>query len=393
MDEFSIDRVLASLFLRGVNAYVIYDVAKEGRKPYEISNSRLWGMIVVTSPNLDNFSAWEKYRSPKRIIMNCPEKDDLKAMCVWMKRNDSSEQAEYWKKVNGRMDKVGPLLRYIFDERKYINRNDLCKDTVNSLSRIEAEYYLHFGTGKMLGGDNVSHKLVRIVRVRGEGNCELTFNGLISPYLGNLTLCKLAELMMPNDFILLVLAIKDDLLSNILEKHSVFTFLSEAFVSAIIPKLKELKIKKDAPPHLCALELYPHERPLKPLLLRCLSELAGKININYRVPYKPVAQNFPLLDAFFFVKLNPKTLVGLRITTAGEHHTIPSTVKQFTERMAEYFNGWKKFSEGLSWDIIYIRYADSTPMNDWQRCGPVNANNLSDDEKEIVAFWNEEVRQ
>ncbi|RNC32140.1 retrotransposon hot spot (RHS) protein, partial [Trypanosoma cruzi] len=34
MDESSIDRVLASLFLRGVNAYIIYDVAKEGRKPY-----------------------------------------------------------------------------------------------------------------------------------------------------------------------------------------------------------------------------------------------------------------------------------------------------------------------------------------------------------------------
>ncbi|RNC32451.1 retrotransposon hot spot (RHS) protein [Trypanosoma cruzi] len=122
----------------------------------------------------------------------------------------------------------------------------------------------------------------------------------MSPYLGNLTLCKLAELKMPNDFNLLILAIKDDLISKVLEKHSLFTFLNEAFVNAIIPKLKGLKLTENAPPHRCALELYPHERPLKPLLLRYMSELAGKININYRVPYKPVVQNFPLVDAFFF---------------------------------------------------------------------------------------------
>ncbi|RNC39451.1 retrotransposon hot spot (RHS) protein [Trypanosoma cruzi] len=70
MDEFSIDGVLASLFLRGVDAYIIYDVAKGGRKPYQIIISSLWGMIVLSSPNLDNLSAWEKHRSPKRIVMN-----------------------------------------------------------------------------------------------------------------------------------------------------------------------------------------------------------------------------------------------------------------------------------------------------------------------------------
>ncbi|RNC39239.1 putative retrotransposon hot spot (RHS) protein, partial [Trypanosoma cruzi] len=295
----SIEHVLASLSIRGVNAYIIYDVAKGGCKPYPLPNSRGWGMIVVTSPNEDNFGAWEKYRSPKRIIMNCPEKEDVKAMCVWMKRNEPSEQAEYWRNINGRMEQVGPILRYIFDESKYNGRIQSCQDTVGKLNRIDAEYYLHFGTTQMLGGDKVSHKLVRIVRVRGVRNIESTFNGLMSPHLGNLTLCKLAELMPPNDFILLILAIKDDLLSKALEKYSVFTFLSEAFVNAIIPKLRELKLQEDAPPHRCALELCPHERPLKPLPLPLLENFKKKIEIESRVLYKPVAQNFPLVDAFF----------------------------------------------------------------------------------------------
>ncbi|EKG04927.1 retrotransposon hot spot (RHS) protein, putative, partial [Trypanosoma cruzi] len=187
MDEFSIDRVFASLFLRGVNAYIIHDVAEGGRKPSHISTSRLWGMIVLSSPNLDNFSAWEEQRSPKRIIMNCPEKDDVKAMCVWMRRHQPvREQAEYWKRVNGRMDEAGPLLRYIFDDSKYNNWIDLSTSTVNSLSRIEAEYYLHFGTGKMLGGDKVSHKLVKVVRVRGKTvGSEFLFNLSVSAHLGN----------------------------------------------------------------------------------------------------------------------------------------------------------------------------------------------------------------
>ncbi|PWU88780.1 putative retrotransposon hot spot (RHS) protein [Trypanosoma cruzi] len=390
----SIEHVLASLSIRGVNAYIIYDVAKGGRKPYPLPNSRGWGMIVVTSPNEDNFGAWEKYRSPKRIIMNCPKKEDVKAMCVWMKRNEPTEQAGYWRNINGRMEEVGPILRYIFDESKYDGRIQSCQDNINKLNRIDAEYYLHFGTKEMLGGDKVSQKLVRIVRVRGVHNIESTFNGLMSPYLGNLTSCKLAELMVPNDFNLLVLAIKDDLISKALEDHSLFAFLGAAFVNAIIPKLTELKLENDAPPHRCALRVRPHERPFKPFLLGCPENFKKKINIECRVLYIPEAQNFPLVDGFFLLDSNPKTLVGLRMTTAGEHHTLTSTVRQFNERMAKYFNGWEEFSEGLSWEIIYVQQADSTPMNDWRRCDVDNSDDVSKKEdQKIAAFWNEKVRQ
>ncbi|EKF98782.1 retrotransposon hot spot (RHS) protein, putative, partial [Trypanosoma cruzi] len=234
--------------------------------------------------------------------MNCPENDDVKAMCVWIKRNEPTEQAGYWRNINGRMEEVGPILRYIFDESKYNGRIQSCQDTVGKLNRIDAEYYLRFGAGEMLGGDKVSQKLVRIVRVRGVHNIEWTFNGLISPYLGNLTLCKLAELMAPNDFISLVLAIEDDLLSKALEKYSVFAFLSEAFVNAIIPKLKELKLEEDAPPHRCALESHPHELPLKPLPLPLLENLKNKMDVEYQTLYKPVVKNFPLVDGFFFME-------------------------------------------------------------------------------------------
>ncbi|RNF00172.1 retrotransposon hot spot (RHS) protein [Trypanosoma cruzi] len=88
------------------------------------------------------------------------------------------------------------------------------------------------------------------------------------------------------------------------------------------------------------------------------------------------------------------TLVGLRMGTAGGHYTTASTVRQFTEYLAAYFNGWKKLSRDMSWEIIYVQHADSTPLNDWQGCDFVNSDNVSKKEgREIAAFWEEKVRQ
>ncbi|RNC47568.1 retrotransposon hot spot (RHS) protein, partial [Trypanosoma cruzi] len=259
----------------------------------------------------------------------------------------------------------------------------------------DTQYYSVLGTEKMCEGNHVSHKLVKVVRVRGNEDSEMPYNALVSSHLAELTLCKLAELMVPNDFNLFVLAIKDDLLSKALEDHSLFVFLSAAFVNAIIPKLKELKLEedKDDSPHLCALRVRPHERPFKPRLLECLKDFKGKINAECRVLYKPEAKNFPLVDGFFFVESKPKIMVGLQMTTASEHHTIPSTVNLFKENMAKYFNGWEKFSRDMLWEIIYIQHADSTPLDGWQRCDYVNPRNKTDAENEIVAFWNGKVHQ
>ncbi|EKF39686.1 retrotransposon hot spot (RHS) protein, putative [Trypanosoma cruzi marinkellei] len=253
VDESSIDELLKALLLRGVSAYIIYDVAKNGRDPHNISSSPIWGMIVISLPNEDNFNTWAKEEFPKQIIISCLEKEDVKAMCIWIKQNHSlRDQAEYWKKVEDRMDKVGPLLRYIFEESKYNAWIDLCKSTVENMKRLEAEHYLILETNKMCDDNHVTHELVKVVRARGEHKSELPLNALVSSHLAEITLCKLAELMVPNNFSLLISRIKDDLISKALEVHSMFAFLSGAFVNAIIPELTELKITKNTATFLCA---------------------------------------------------------------------------------------------------------------------------------------------
>ncbi|RNC40263.1 retrotransposon hot spot (RHS) protein, partial [Trypanosoma cruzi] len=72
------------------------------------------------------------------------------------------------------------------------------------------------------------------------------------------------------------------------------------------------------------------------------------------------------------------------MNTTGGHHTTASTVRQFTECVAAYFNGWEESSRDMSWGIIYVQQTDSTPMGDWQRCDVVNSNNVSDDESREI---------
>ncbi|RNE95618.1 retrotransposon hot spot (RHS) protein, partial [Trypanosoma conorhini] len=91
---------------RKLKGYVIYDVDKKGEETSKyFPPHETWGIIVLSSPNETNYKGWEKQMFAKRIIMNCPDELDVKAMCVWERRVEPAEaQAERWetvKKVHG----------------------------------------------------------------------------------------------------------------------------------------------------------------------------------------------------------------------------------------------------------------------------------------------------
>ncbi|PWV16937.1 putative retrotransposon hot spot protein (RHS) [Trypanosoma cruzi] len=51
--------VLYDLWQRGMKGYIIYDVTKQGAPPASyFASFREWGMIVVSSPSLDNYDEW-----------------------------------------------------------------------------------------------------------------------------------------------------------------------------------------------------------------------------------------------------------------------------------------------------------------------------------------------
>ncbi|RNC31910.1 retrotransposon hot spot (RHS) protein, partial [Trypanosoma cruzi] len=161
----------------------------------------------------------------------------------------------------------------------------------------------------------------------------------------------------------------------------------------LLKELNELPPPSPSEPQDSVLKINHQGHPTRTVGLKELEGGVERITMEYGVLYIPAVENFPLVDGFFFVDSPRKTLVGLQMTTASAHHTIPSTVSLFNERLAEYFKGWKKLSRDMPWEMIYIQHEISKKITKWQRCGPANTENLSEAEKEIVAFWDGKVHQ
>ncbi|PWV07093.1 putative retrotransposon hot spot (RHS) protein [Trypanosoma cruzi] len=394
-DNPRIEDVVNIFFFRGVKGYCIYDATLACRQPSAGLPCKGWGMIVVTPPDKNEYERWTKKMDATAIVTNCPEENDVRAMCIWMKRNRPlQEQAEYWKEVRGRMNNVGPILRFIFDKQAYDDRIKACQQAVDGSTASELERNLGIGCCYSSNGSDLSRKLVKVVRVRRGNNIESPLNLLVSPHLERETLSRLENEMKQSDFIFFVLRFWDYVPPYLIEKYAVSAFLNEDFLRAIRLKIRELRPPGRREPHSCALKEHSDKSFTRKEVLPPPERLSNPVAMDHWVLYEPKVQHFPLVDGFFFVDSNPMTLVGLRMTTAGEHRTTSSTVRQFTECLAAYFNGWEELSRDMSWEIIYVQHADSTPMNDWRRCDVVDSDSVSRAEnREIAAFWEEEVRQ
>ncbi|EKF29755.1 retrotransposon hot spot (RHS) protein, putative [Trypanosoma cruzi marinkellei] len=165
-DKTATESAVDGLWLRGMKGYIIYDVAKKGTPPdTNFAPASGWGMIVVSSPKVSNYDEWAKQLKAKRIIMNCPDEVDVKAMCAWMKRDvTKDEQANYWKMVKTHMDEVGPIPRYIFDETKYIGRSGAVQFALYSIKELTMKEYFSRGGELPWYSEDPFHELVKIIR-------------------------------------------------------------------------------------------------------------------------------------------------------------------------------------------------------------------------------------
>ncbi|KEG06094.1 retrotransposon hot spot (RHS) protein, partial [Trypanosoma grayi] len=137
--------VRLSLTVRG---YIIYNVAKQGSEPHHALPPTAWGMIVVSSPNEENFKGWYKQSEALCIIIDCPKKSELKARCMWIHHDKAEkEQQKEWKVVEERISKVGPIPRCVFcSEIEYRGRIDAVDEALSCITPSNADLY--FGVHK-----------------------------------------------------------------------------------------------------------------------------------------------------------------------------------------------------------------------------------------------------
>ncbi|RNE97201.1 retrotransposon hot spot (RHS) protein [Trypanosoma cruzi] len=80
-------KAVKELFRRGMKGYIIYEVGGRLDIPSPCLPPGGWGMLVVATPETTSYIHWVSEKRAVRIIRNCPDESDVKAMCVWKKRN------------------------------------------------------------------------------------------------------------------------------------------------------------------------------------------------------------------------------------------------------------------------------------------------------------------
>ncbi|RNF00522.1 retrotransposon hot spot (RHS) protein, partial [Trypanosoma conorhini] len=351
-----------------------------------------WGMLVVLPPGEARFREWEDEMGARRIVMDCPDESDVTAMCTWLVREcPAEEKAEYWEDFQKGMALLGPIQRNVL--RGYWH--ELASRLQGAMERLST-----WAVNCYVGLDKTNlwrcrvptedfSKMVRVVTGRGT---ECFQNAPASAAVRADVLVRVARAMRTRAGFMTVLMPHHVLLPSAVWVHAVGAFMYPGFVGRMRRKLRELRSPTGREPRPCLLQTNPRLRPTDAVALRPKVLHPGKVDANYRVLYVPGVENFPLMDAFFFVAAPRRTMVGLQTTTAKARRVATDTVRQFNEQLAEFFEGWKKFARGLSWEIIYVQRADSVTINAWQECKNAG-DRASAEDKWHRTFWDNEVRQ
>ncbi|CCD19360.1 putative retrotransposon hot spot protein 4 (RHS4) [Trypanosoma vivax] len=136
----------------GCRGYMILD-AKETMDLPTCLPTRLWGSIVLSSPNERNYKVWvETNTGSKFLYSNRYHAREMKAYSAWMRRADlaiaegnaavRAELDKSWRVMEGRMREVGQAPRYVFDEESYQSRKDEVEWTLNTLITGKASCFL-----------------------------------------------------------------------------------------------------------------------------------------------------------------------------------------------------------------------------------------------------------
>ncbi|RNF06705.1 putative retrotransposon hot spot (RHS) protein [Trypanosoma cruzi] len=181
--------VVSSLSQCGMKGYIIYDApTNEAQLPISFTPPTGWGTTVLASPKVRDIYEFLRQRDSRRIIMNCPDEMDVKAMCAWMERDGTpQEQEKYWWMVHRQMLFLGPILRYIFDAKDFSKRyNELDRVLRSIKSWDDAKRITHGGMTAWFT-ENPFYKLMYVKREKGKLGAEDFKTELLSRHLAGRT--------------------------------------------------------------------------------------------------------------------------------------------------------------------------------------------------------------
>ncbi|PWU87206.1 putative retrotransposon hot spot (RHS) protein [Trypanosoma cruzi] len=115
-------------------------------------------------PKGNNCDEWAKQLRAARVIVKCPDKMDVKAMCAWITRDETKEkQPEYWKGVKKHMYLLGPIPRHVSDEEASTERCRAVRFALQLINEVTVKKYFSRGGESPWYSEDPSHKPVKVV--------------------------------------------------------------------------------------------------------------------------------------------------------------------------------------------------------------------------------------
>ncbi|CCD21218.1 putative retrotransposon hot spot protein 4 (RHS4) [Trypanosoma vivax] len=385
------ERYIEERVKTGSRVYVIYDVGKKGASPD--SNWRLnWPGILITSPNKSNYKGWSNADGAGTVYINCYHVREIKAIHVWMEHFAQSnptvsEVEDSWTELSDRIDVVGPMIRYVLFDASYFSR---VKEINSELMELNDDmmklYEKVFDKKDAWRESKSSHKLVKSVRVHYEG-CDEDFR---NKGVSDKVYKKLSRMVIERketegrlqQLLQVVVSNYGRDSAHLFETFMVCLFLQKELFEQVPRDLVKLRESEGMELLECdsvvcrngGAELYPKEL--------AFIDKGDNRKLKCGVLYVPRDSCFPVLDAFFVVEGEPRTVVALQATIAKQHHTTVSKVVLLKKGLAKCFCDWNIFTDGLRWEMIYVQPAGGNTIKTKQLCRNAKAT-----EEATLTFW------
>ncbi|AAQ15520.1 retrotransposon hot spot (RHS) protein, putative [Trypanosoma brucei brucei TREU927] len=372
--------------------YIIYDFWKDRHQPIPADLPGAWPVIVLTSPDPNNYKDWKEPRGCEFLCINCYEEVELKAAVAWRRLSKLEESKiteahiinleNEWQKTLGWIKKVGPLARQVLEgEKRYKGRVREINEALAEISRGDDSHYMKVLNSRVQWRqDGTTYMLAKLVRVVTE-NGEECRNRAVSIDIEQKLRVWANTACMRDNYLRKVFRGKEERAADEFENVGVYAFTMGNVVQTIVTHLRYLpRVGEEMDSNVSVLASGNAVGRVPTSLRQFNPETTGQ-DIEVGCFYRPVQGNFPVVDAFFFVTepavdregraIITTTIVLLQATVAPTHHTTREKVDKFIKAMKQLFGEWDELARNLKWELIYIQYSDSKPIEERQKCEPV----------------------
>ncbi|CCD14014.1 unnamed protein product [Trypanosoma congolense IL3000] len=391
----------------GIKGYIIFDIG-EGSSGME-RLPRAWGIVLISSPDVKVLHKFKAQRPHTvHIYINCYEDAEFEAVLAWERQRQWASDENEWGKVNPknewevvkkRIHMVGPLPRYVLGSEKCFSRR--VADVKAALSEVfngHAERYAYLlSNPDKWHMDGTTNILVKLFRVRS-GWPEVARNKAVCTYVHERILKGTMETFARRELRDNALVSREERCVSMFKASGLRAFTIGSVVTEMVRHLKYLPREGETERSRSSVLCRPAARGGVPPMFHRFSSADTPVEMVAEYLYKPAEKNFPVVGGFFLVdavgegvslpegaEAPTQTIVLLQVTKARDNHTTTSEVCRFRERMAASFTNWREMESRLSYEIIYVQHADSTSINDRQRC---DRSGMADDAA-IEQFWSE----